>query len=154
MSKVTKYLSGTADVAPVKQANPHVCLVNGCPLPGVYRQTNETSICCVHDDEPALKWAEQTSRIRRHEALWLGALDMTNAPAGTLLAPARMAQLMRAGAPEPKVREGERLTARVYGAQIKGWLLRECKGERDAAPVDRARADTWRSIAALAKEPA
>lgn len=149
MNKLGKYMAATSEPPPPSKGSTE-CLVNGCPLPGTFRQSNETSICCVHEDEPALKWPEQTERIKKWEAVWFAVLDMSNAPPGTDLSDSLISRMTAAGCPKP-VAAGMRV--RAYGVQLRNWLLTECRGKRDPVP-DRVRSDTWKRLSTVTKEPA
>lgn len=146
MKKVRKYLAESAEQEAPPSKGATECMVNGCPLPGVYRLANDRSICCVHDEEDAIRWPDQTTRIRHHERLFNLAFDMTNAGSGSEVPPKAIERIVAMGAPAPRHRDGERMTIRLYGAQIKGWLVKECKGKKEVPPEVKAKMDTWRSL--------
>lgn len=134
MSKFGKYMAAPdrKDEPPKKSAIE--CLVNGCPLPGVYRLKDDESICCVHDEQDPSKWAEQTTRIRNRGRLFGLALKMTNAEPGAEVTEEVIERVRDLDGPPPKIHEKERMTVRLYGAQLKGYLVRECRGPRDKVP--------------------
>lgn len=134
MSKFGKYMAAPErkDEPPKKSAIE--CFVNGCPLPGVYRLKDDESVCCVHDEQDPTKWAAQTTRVRNRIGLFSLALRMTNAGAGTEVSDELLERVRDLDGPPPKCHEGERMTVRLYGAQLKGYLVKECRGPRDSVP--------------------
>lgn len=104
------------------------CQANGCPLPGTYRISNETSLCCIHEGEDAHLWAEQTERILPRLRLWWLALDMSNAQAGQPIKQSTINDVIAEGGPD----DADVKTQRDYAQKIRAFLIKECKGERKA----------------------
>lgn len=145
MKNLAKYMADTP-VETVPSGKTTDCLVHGCPLPGVYRQTNDTSICCVHDEEDAKDWGDQTARIRNRMALFHLALDMTNAAPGEPMPPRAVEKIVSMGGPEVRGR-----TIRQCGADLKRHLVIECKGEKAVPKAVKERFDTWRSLRSVVR---
>lgn len=136
------------DEAPPPPSKPSsVCMVDGCPLPGVYRQNDEQSLCCVHEGEDGHRWPIQTQRINENFPLFDAALRMTNALAGEAPSIKLVARIMGMGGSEPKSIEGRRMTVRLYGAQIRGELIAKCKGPKEIPQQAKEAIDSWQKIA-------
>ena len=127
--------------------SPTECMADGCPLPGVYRQTNETSLCCVHDSEDAHRWPAMTERIQKRFQLFDYGLRMLNSLPGEIPSEALIARVKGMDGPDPKPVEGRRMTVRFYGAQIRSELINECKGPKHEPDGLKALRDTWQKIA-------
>ena len=124
---------------PVKP--PSACIADGCPLPGVYRQSDSASLCCVHEGEDAHKWPQQTERVNECAELFGMALRMTNALAGETPSERLVERVKSLGGSEPKAK-----TVRGYGMQIRGELMAHCKGPNEV-PADAKRAlDSWQKL--------
>jgi hypothetical protein len=112
------------------QRPPTQCMAHGCPMPGVYRTSNDASLCCVHDGEDPHAWPAQTERINAHVRLANLMLAMSNAMSGEPVKPATVEAVTSAGGPD----NHDALTQRAYAQRIRAWFVKECKGER-VAPV-------------------
>lgn len=126
--------------------NPTECVAHGCRLPGVFRTSNDASVCCVHNGEDPHKWPAQTQKINERFDLFDIALRMTNAQAGAKPSDGLVERLTRMGAAEPGS-----LTVRGWGAAIKLALVAECKGPREvpkALQDLRKATDTWQKVEA------
>lgn len=121
--------SGPKSSEPPKPGKlPTECQANDCPLPGVYRTTNETSFCCVHDGEDASAWPRQTEGIKAHLRLWQLTLAMSNALVGERVKPATVKAVTAEGGPD----DSDSATQRSYAQKIRVWLMKQCKGEHKA----------------------
>lgn len=140
----SRYAPSRQDDGPPREVKPTACCAHGCPLPGVYRLSNEASICCAHDGTDAVNWAAITTRVRHRLSLWDFALRMSNAPSGTLVTSAIETAAMGLGAPEFD-RAGQQ-TARTYARQLRTFLLRECRIERDRHRAEVPAADSWMPV--------
>ena len=131
---------------------PASCLVDRCPLPGVYRQSNDSSLCCVHDGEDAHKWPAQTDRILERFDLFDMALRMTNALSGEVPSEKLVNRIVSMGGAEPKPIEGRRMTVHFYGLQLRGAMIAECKGPKEEVPAEGKKAiDSWQKLTAAAQ---
>jgi hypothetical protein len=116
------------------------CVAHGCPLPGVYRVSNESSICRAHDEQSAVSWGTIPNRVRNRIDSLSRALELTNATPGQLAPKSAERYFVEAHGQAFAVREGANFahgaeTARSYGTRVFGMLLDECRG--DAAPAER-----------------
>lgn len=148
-SSFGRWISKTPAEEPSKPAKPPGdCMVDGCPLPGVYRQSNDASLCCVHDGEDAHQWPAQTERIHGRFKLFTTALLMTNSLSGETPSDRLVDRVREMGGSPPRPIDGRRMTVRNYGAQIRSELLAECKGPRDIPQEARKAMDTWQKLTA------
>lgn len=143
MKAFRKYLkdSPEEEAAPPPKSTTE-CAANGCPLPGVFGHIgSRTSLCCVHDEEDAKDWAEQTTRVRNRAKLFHLSFDMANAESGELMPQRARDKIVSIGGPELHGR-----TIRGCGAQLKSLLISECKGPKEVPASVKSRLDTWRSL--------
>ena len=129
------------------QKSPTACMVNGCPMPGVYRLSNDESICCCHDGIKASDWASVTTKVRRRWPLWEFCLELQNSESGTAVTDDLVARVTALGGRPFAANEAPRSTQRKYAAQLRSTLLRECRGEGPhltivPPPTD----DSWSSV--------
>jgi len=136
---------------PQEPAGPHksatACMVNGCPMPGVYRLNNDESICCCHDGVKSSSWWVITAKTRRSWPLWEFCLDLQNAESGSTVTPQLEAKVVALGGRPFAASEATKPTQRQYAAQIRATLLRKCRGEGPhltivPPPTD----DSWSSV--------
>jgi hypothetical protein len=116
------------------------CVAHGCPLPGVYRVSNESSICRAHDEQPAASWGTITNRVRNRIESFSRALVLLNFTPGQLAPASAEKHFVAAHGHTFAVREGANFyhgaeTARGYGQRVYGMLLDECRVSVD--PVER-----------------
>jgi hypothetical protein len=110
---------------------PTGCIAHGCPLPGVYRLSNDSSICRAHDDQNPAMWGAITARVRNRIDSMMRALRLTNASPGDLPPRTDEAELVRLHGETYSVLKGGEFhhgceTARQYGARTFACLVREC----------------------------
>jgi hypothetical protein len=101
------------------------CMANGCPLPGVFRLTAESSICRAHDEAEAVDWPGITTHVRHRIDAMHAALDMTNASSGESPPESQVQRFIAKYGERFEVRAGQ--TARGYGAMAFALLVKECK---------------------------
>lgn len=144
-----RYAGRRDEPTPPPTKSPTECVAHGCPLPGVYRQTNDSSICAVHEGEDAADWAAQTTRIRANVRTFDLAVAMLNAEAGTLLTPEHRARLLDRGFAKPLCRPDGTVSFRDYGAQLRRAFILECRGPKRTPPDTRndTADDVWQRVA-------
>lgn len=159
-----RYRQSVGQVENVPPSKPATdCMADNCPLPGVYRLTNETSVCRAHDNIPAKDWPRVTERVISNEKALHAAIHLCNAVSQSDPDPRIVAAFVKHFGPtferrsknyglsgqSVKVRDVGPETARDYGQRVYLLLLDNIRGDASRnAPVDLAAVigETWKPI--------
>lgn len=123
MSLRKSLIATSEETKPVKNACD--CIAHGCPLPGVYRLNNESSICRAHDDAEAIDWPAITTKVRQNINAMHVALDLTNERSAEPMDADIAARFVAKYGDDFEPHDAE--TSKRYGARAFANLVKYCR---------------------------
>lgn len=133
---------GSKETPLERQRHPTECIADGCPLPGVMRLSNDTSICAAHDGMPAHLWPRITEKVNRVEGLCEVALAGRNASPRVFVGGALEQKFVLELGPAARAKTDE--TVRSYSARMFGMLVAQCRPHLEAPNVlAEVKRDSW-----------